>query len=557
MSRSAAKQRSSVDHSVVNKVMVIVLTFGVIALLLQAMIYLQGSIHDGVRAYVRGEGLWAKAQKDAVLYLDRYSRSHAESDYQAFRNAVLVNLGDKQARLALSATPVDAAGAREGFLRGGNHPEDIDSLIWFYRNFQFVSYMREAIDIWARGDLKIGELILTGEAMHAEFLDHGGRPEQMARLREQLQQLNHQLLELENRFSLTLGEGARWVRSSLWQASLALLFVVLGFGVFVSRQIIRSIGGSEEQLRLAATVFASSTDGILITDPDLEIISVNQAFCSMTGWSEAEMLGKTPRMFRSGHTSVERYREMWTALKDAGSWQGDIIDRTRGGALLPVRISISGVKGARGQLTHYVSIMTDISERKAQEDQLRYLAHHDALTGLPNRVLFNDRIEQAIKNALRRDTKFALLYFDLDEFKPVNDRFGHEIGDKLLQRVAERLSENIRSTDTVTRRGGDEFAMLLVDVEGRRHGEDVLAKIVDCVCAPCEIDGHAIEFGVSVGMGLFPDDGADPAALMRHADRAMYNMKRSGGGRRSSPTMAAPGWTEKPTPAACDRPAGC
>lgn len=511
--------------------MVIVLIFGVIALLLQGMIYLQGSIHDGVRSYVRGEGLWAKAQKDAVLYLDRYSWSHAESDYQAFQKAVLVNLGDRQARLALSKSPFDESAVREGFLRGRNHPEDIDSLIWFYQNFQFVSYMREAIDIWRLGDEKIDELIFTGEAIHSESLNDGRRPEQMARLRERLQHLNNDLLELENRFSIILGEGARWVRKTLWRASLAILLVFLGFGVFVSRQIIRSIAESEEQLQLAATVFASSTDGILITDPALKIISANQALCNMTGWSAAELKGKTPKVFRSGHTSVEQYREMWTSLNEDGSWQGDLVDRTRDGALLPVRISISGVKGIKGQITHYVSILSDISERKAQEEHLRYLAHHDALTGLPNRVLFNDRIEQTVKNAIRNNKRFAVLFFDLDNFKPVNDRFGHEIGDKLLKLVAERLTGNIRGTDTVTRRGGDEFAMLLVDVESRPYAEDILGKIVNFVCAPCEIDGHVIEIGVSVGMGLFPDDGADPEALMRHADLAMYSMKNRGRGR--------------------------
>jgi len=518
--------------------MVIVLIFGAIALLLQVMIYLQGSIHDGVRSYVRGEGLWAKAQKDAVLHLDRYSRSRDDADYRAFRNAVLVNLGDRQARLALGASPPDLAAAREGFLRGANHPDDIDSMIWFHRNFRSVSYMREAIAIWTLGDGKIDELIQAGEAIHAEVTGNGARAAQLARLQERLQRLDGELMELENRFSATLGEGARWIRQIMWQASLAMLLVFLGVGVLVSRQIIRSMASSEEQLRLAATVFASSSDGILITNPALRIISVNQAFSRLTGWSEAELRGKTPQLLRSGQTGAEQYREMWTSLNQGGSWQGEIIDRTRDGALLPVRISISAVTGRRGQLTHYVSIVSDISERKAREERLRHLAHHDALTGLPNRVLFDDRLEQAVKNAVRNDRKFAVLYFDLNDFKPVNDRYGHEVGDKLLKIVAGRLTGSVRSTDTVTRLGGDEFAMLLVDVEDRDYVDDILAKIRDSVCAPCDIDGRLIQVGVSAGAALYPDDGADPEALMRHADLAMYHVKKNGGGHAPPPAAA-------------------
>lgn len=511
------------------KVALIVLIFGVIALLLQGTIFLQGSVLDGARAYVRGEGLWAKAQKDAVFHLTRYSWSHSEPDYQAFFESVLVTLGDRQARLALAANPPHEEAAREGFLRGRNHPDDVDALIWFYLNFRFVPHVREAIDIWGQADRKIDELMRTGDAIRAEVLGGGAHPREMVRLRDRLQHLNDELLQLEDRFSHVLGAGARWAKVTVWLASLSMFLILLGAGVFISWQIVRGIARAEDQLRLAGTVFDSSTDGVLITDPALAIIAANQTLCDMMGWSAADLRGQTPRVFRSGHTSAELYRDMWRSLNEAGCWQGELLDRTRDGGLLPLRVSISCVKGTKGQTTHYVAIVTDISERKAREEHLNYMAHHDALTGLPNRVLFDDRMEQAFKNALRNRSGFAVLYFDLDEFKPVNDRYGHEVGDQVLKLVAERLTENIRETDTVTRRGGDEFAILLKDVKDRASVDDIRGKIIDAVRAPCRIDGHTIEIGVSVGVALYPDDGIDPEALMRHADHAMYRMKNAAG----------------------------
>ena len=494
---------------------------------LQGMLFLQGRVQDGARSYVRAEGLWAKGQKDALVYLDSYSRSRTESDYQQFKEALDVTLGDRQARLALAGVPVDEAAAREGFLRGNNHPADIDSLIWFYRHFESITYMRDAIEIWRAADEKIDELIRVGEELHSLSSHDADSEGKAALLSERLQNLDLELRELEVRFSLALSEGSRWAGSALWYISLGILLILLGFGFLVSWQIVRNIAGSEEQLRLWATVFASSTDGIVITTPDLEIVSANQALCEMTGWSEAELQGEIRTLFHSTHTVTEQYLSLRADLKTSGHAQGDFITRSRDGSLIPVRISVSGVKGSDGQVTHYVGIVTDISESKAKEAYLRHLAHHDALTGLPNRVLFDDRIRQAVKDSIRHGRKFAVLFFDLDDFKPVNDRFGHEVGDKVLKRVAECMSANVRVTDTVTRRGGDEFAILLIDVENRAYVEEVLSRIVDTIAAPCEIDNHMIRTGVSVGMGLFPDDSDDPEMLVRHADQAMYAMKNS------------------------------
>ena len=284
---------------------------------------------------------------------------------------------------------------------------------------------------------------------------------------------------------------------------------------------------SEEQMRLAATVFASSNDGIMITDPFMHIISANQALCNMTGYSEEELVGSKPSILKSGHTLDEQYQDMWRSLLTRGHWQGDIVDRNKSGALIPMRISISSVKDSQQNISHFVSILSDISKRKAQEDHLRQLAHYDTLTGLPNRILLNDRIEHLLKRSSRNQSQFAILFFDLDNFKPVNDRYGHLVGDKLLQVVANRLTKNVRGTDTVTRLGGDEFVMLLEDVADRDAVEQIIKKTTDSLCTPCNIDGNEINISVSIGVSIYPEDGRDAESLLYHADIAMYDMKET------------------------------
>lgn len=635
------------------KVKLIVVLFVFIAILLTSLIQLQGNIANGVRSYVRGEGLWAKAQKDAVLHLYHYSYSRSDADLQAFRNSMEVFQGDSDARRALEQSTPDETRARAGFIEGRNSPEDIDSLIWFFLHFQNVSYMRDAIGIWEVADLRMYELMAMAEQMHADIRAGRADAQRFGLYREQLQALSVELNVLENRFSYVLGEGARWVKSTVWLASLAVLLISISMGLLVSRQIILSIGRAERellssesrfrslkesntigiaswnmngqftdandlllnmlgytraeleagafdwramtppefqardqqaiqdlankgccapfekvllhkngtrvpiylgasmiegdpnngiayfldmserkqaeaQLRLASVVFDSSSNGVLITDSSMRILSVNKALCQMTGYCEEELAGKTPRILHSGYTTAEQFQTIWNSLLNKGHWHGDIIDRSKSGELLPLSVSISSVLDQERKNTHYVVIMNDISERKAEEAHLWHMAHHDTLTGLPNRTLFNDRIEQLIKQTGRNGGKFAVLFYDLDKFKPVNDRYGHEAGDKLLRAVANRLKMHVRDTDTITRLGGDEFVILLASISGRDAAEQLLRQTVAAVCAPCEIDGHNIEISVSAGLSIYPDDGTDRQSLINHADNAMYGMKQKG-----------------------------
>jgi diguanylate cyclase (GGDEF)-like protein len=222
---------------------------------------------------------------------------------------------------------------------------------------------------------------------------------------------------------------------------------------------------------------------------------------------------------------------MWAELKERDHWQGDLMEPTRDGPLLPVRISISAVRNELGQRTHFVAILSDISERLAREEQLSQMAHHDNLTGAGNRVLLGLRLEAALLNAAASQSRMAVLMFDLNGFKPVNDHYGHLVGDKLLQIVARRLSNCVRQTDTVCRVGGDEFVILIDTLDSTEALHTLRDKTVAAIRAPCHIDGHDMAVGVAVGMAVFPDDATDGHGLLQHADAAMYRMKRLEGSR--------------------------
>ncbi len=283
----------------------------------------------------------------------------------------------------------------------------------------------------------------------------------------------------------------------------------------------------EEQLRLAAKVFESTSEAILISDINNNIVAVNEAFVQMTGFTLQEIRGRNPRIFSSGQHDEAFYREMWKSINECGFWQGEIADKTKSGKLFYKHMSINVVKDEQGIVTHYISISTDISERKEYDRNIHFLAYYDVLTGLPNRSLLRDRLGQLIAAAARDSRQFALMFLDLDRFKYINDSMGHSVGDKLLQSVAQRLQGCVRDGDTVSRIGGDEFIVLLPDV-GRADVEVVADKLLKTLSAPFDLNGQAISTYGSIGIALFPEHAGDIDMLMKNADAAMYSAKESG-----------------------------
>ncbi len=283
-----------------------------------------------------------------------------------------------------------------------------------------------------------------------------------------------------------------------------------------------------ERLRLAASVFEHALNGVMITDAQRRIVSVNPAFCRITGYRAEEVIGRRPRILSSGKHEASFYDAMWQQIRETGHWQGEIWNRRKDGEIYPEELTIIAVTDEQGEATNYLGIFRDLSEIKRKEAQLIHLAHHDPLTGLPNRSLLNDRFAVALSQAQRSTKKLAVCYLDLDGFKPINDHFGHPIGDRLLIEIAKRLSAAIRGGDTVARLGGDEFLLLLTSLANVEECESVLERILAAVAEPMEIDGQAHSVTASIGVTLYPDDAADADTLMRHADQALYIAKEAG-----------------------------
>ncbi len=607
---------------------------------------LQSEAMNGVRAYVRGEGLWAKAQKDAVMSLYRYAVNQDARHYEHFKEKLTIPLGDRKARIALQSDPVDMKGAREGALEGDNHPDDVTSLIYFFRLFQNVSYMREAISVWQQGDVIIEELALLGEEVHARI--QSGNTD-LSDLIVRVEEINVRLDALETEFSTILSDASRWLKKITTYITVSVMLLLVIGSIITARRIIgelyetelrlrRSerrylslaqsgmlgilewdssgrildanpaalemlgydlvqltapdfhwgdltpsgyqeldeqaikeifergyclpyakelfhrngrripvlVGGSllegsqdrglafvldqtsqravEDQLRLSATVLEGSRDGILIADRAGVVLSLNQAYCTMTGYTENEVKGRFARLFAPDTPDLMR-QAMMKSILEQGHWQGDTEIKLADGRLLPVRLSMNAVYDGQHNMTHFVAIFTDISQRKAQEKLLHAMALHDPLTGLANRSLFEDRLSHAVARARRNNSYCAVLFIDLDKFKPINDEYGHHVGDELLLQVADRLRLEMRENDSIVRLGGDEFVVVVEEAESREAVARVAEKILARLDHTYELSCGTIRIYFSMGIGIYPDDGEEISTLTRSADSAMYLAK--------------------------------
>jgi diguanylate cyclase (GGDEF)-like protein/PAS domain S-box-containing protein len=282
------------------------------------------------------------------------------------------------------------------------------------------------------------------------------------------------------------------------------------------------------RLRLASQVFEHTSDGILVTDVNGIIQFVNPAFVKNTGYSMDEIIGKTPKILRSGRHEDEFYREMWRSLHTEGMWRGQINNKRKNGEIYSEWVVIDAVKNELGKVTMYCGIFRDLSERMRYEEKIRFHAYHDGLTGLPNRILFYEKINQYIAVAKRYNHMMAVMYVDLDGFKHVNDTLGHDKGDLLLSAVALRLKECVRESDFVARLGGDEFTLIMPEVTKKQDVELVAAKITNQLNQTFELLECSVRISTSVGVSIYPTDGEDVDSLIKEADNAMYQAKASG-----------------------------
>jgi diguanylate cyclase (GGDEF)-like protein/PAS domain S-box-containing protein len=285
---------------------------------------------------------------------------------------------------------------------------------------------------------------------------------------------------------------------------------------------------AEQQLKLFAKVFEHALEGISITDAQGNIVAVNQAFADITGFSKEEVIGRNPRILKSDRHKDEFYQNMWQSLTENGHWSGEIWNRRKNGEAYPEILSISSIRNQQGEVSHYVAVFHDITEMKTKEEQIKYHAYHDALTGLPNRYLAKDRLTVSLANARRKGTWVAVLFMDLDNFKRINDSLGHATGDMLLQEVGRRLLALIREEDTVARLGGDEFQIIAIDISSAEQVMDLAGRLIRGFSEPFQIENHDLFVTISIGAAIFPQDGTTSGILLKNADTAMYQAKQQG-----------------------------
>jgi len=300
---------------------------------------------------------------------------------------------------------------------------------------------------------------------------------------------------------------------------------VKGFSIQSSE--VTELKGTEAELKLAACVFDNTVDAILITDVNGIILSVNPAFSYITGYSPEEAIGSTPHMLKSYRQPEDFYATLWTKLKEQGKWSGEIWNRRKSGDIFLVRVNINMVKDEDDQVIRYISVFSDITDLWHKDESLKHLAFYDALTDLPNRTLLMERLGQKIISSTRKKNKIAVLFLDLDGFKLINDSFGHNVGDELLKVIASRLLALLRQSDIVARLGGDEFIFVVDNPKKKEEIVHLAERIIEAIKKPIEVDTNSLQIGSSIGVAVFPEDGATCIELIEKADLAMYQSKAS------------------------------
>jgi diguanylate cyclase (GGDEF)-like protein/PAS domain S-box-containing protein len=293
-------------------------------------------------------------------------------------------------------------------------------------------------------------------------------------------------------------------------------------------RLLRAQKESENRDRIAEMLFHNVTEGVLITDSETRIIAINPAFSSITGYAPEEVVGNTPAILSSGRHDKAFYRSMWEAIDLTGQWKGEIWNKRKNQDIYPQWLTINVVRDENGRLLNYIATISDITERKKIEDRLRNLTHYDTLTGLPNRELFNKRLNEAINRTRQNNTGLALLFVDLDRFKTVNDSLGHNAGDELLRQVAARIKQSVRESDVTARLGSDEFTVILENITEPQKAQIVAQKIIHALNKPINLKRHQVFISPSIGIAFYPSDATEMEELVKNADRAMYTAKCEG-----------------------------
>ena len=503
-----------------------------VALLLVAAVAF-GALQLGgaVRSYVKGESLWSKGQKEAVIALQEYARSGQQAEWRQYRAAISIPLGDRRARRALQAEPPDLQGARQGFRQGGLEHGEIDGMIRLFRWFRDWGPMRRSIRIWTRGDSLIAELRDEAGRIRREWKSPPPDSTVLADAVARIEGLNEELSREERAFTSSIATAAD--RARTW--SMAVIGGVTGLlllgGGGLAWRLYHLLRGREEALRRSERryreLFERNVAGVFRTRGDGTLVECNQAFAEIFGYRSPDALeGRNVRILYPSDEARERYLHQ---LQQAGELVNEelCLERSDGGTVWVLENSFLTEDPDTGR-TYNEGTLVDITDRKKVEQRLEDMAYRDALTGLPNRRMLEAQANRIFSLAERQGRCVGLAYLDLDGFKKVNDRWGHETGDAVLREVGDRLTEHGRDADLVARVGGDEFVALLVDIDDPDDALAAARRMTRAFDPPFGLDDRNLELNVTVGVALYPDDAGELEDLIRYADRAMYRAEAGG-----------------------------
>ncbi|PKO52049.1 MAG: hypothetical protein CVU26_07365 [Betaproteobacteria bacterium HGW-Betaproteobacteria-2] len=519
-------------HSVNRQLLQTTWPFIFIVIFMLGMIAISLSLQSALRAYVADESQWSRAQKEAVFFLNAYAWSQSEADYQQYLQAIAVPLGDRKARIALEQPEPDIESARQGFIEGRNHPDDVQNLIRLFLWFKNTSIMQEVISIWTEGDAHIARLVSLGQQVHGRILENNLSEADRSNLLNEINTVNLQLSPLEDAFSSTLGEISRQA-NLLINLNVALItLLMLGMGIALSRSMIKHRVETTLDLRRNKSRFKAmidaAMDAVVEIDAAGTITHWSKQAEFMFGWRSEEAIGKPlhtliiPPDQREAHLQgMQRYQS--TGTGPVINTRIEVKALRRDGSEFPVELTVSSIKLQNASA--FCAFIRDITEQKRSADQLKNLAHYDAITGLPNRVLFQDRLKQETKQSRRTGLPTAVMFLDIDHFKDINDTLGHDQGDVLLRQAAERLSACLRDTDTVARFGGDEFVVTLSQLHDLESVDQIADRMLETMAAPFYLNGEVAYVSASIGIAIFPIDTDLYEELIKNADQAMYLVK--------------------------------
>ena len=506
-------------------VLVVWLFVGIVICLLAAVVY-GVSLLSSARAFVVAEGHWSKAQKDAIFHLKRYALEHREDDWKAFQREMQVPLGVRTARMEFLKPKPDLEVVRKGLLQGRSHPEDIEGMVELYYRLRGLDAMQEAIALWKRSDPHIDQLLEIGRRLK----DNGRMaPAQTRKALADIDAVHARISPHQDEFSAKLGALQRTAKRALIVATLLFAGLLMLVAIAASRRMLaqsdraqKSLVENEAQLRLL--IESAPLPLLIVRRSDEHLLYANERALQQFALTEAQARGRSLGDFYAD--TGDRDLVLETLDRTGNVRDQEIEMQDRNGRRFWVLLSVQRIRYA-GEAC-LLAALHNIDDRKRMQDDMRHRAMHDGLTDLPNRAMFMEALDRALRKSRRRHAHFSVLFIDLDRFKVINDTLGHHAGDQLLQAVAERLRAAVRDSDLVARLGGDEFVVLIEDHGGPEEVMIVAQKVLTMLERPVVVEWREVNISCSIGISSFPEDGEDLATLVKNADIAMYQAKERG-----------------------------